>query len=50
MNEAAWIKSTSKEEIFNQLWQVIRNTNEKLDKLTNLTQNIENKPIGIQKG
>jgi len=41
-NEATWAKSTSKEEIFNQLWQAIRNMNEKLDKLTNLTQNLGN--------
>jgi len=49
MNKAAWTKSTSKEEIFNQLSQVTRNVNEKVDKLTNITQNLENKLNGIQK-
>ena len=49
MNEATWTKSTSNEEIFIQLWQTIRNTNVKLDKLTDLIQNLENKLNGIQK-
>ena len=57
MNEAPWGKSSSKEEKkFNQLWQGIKQLketmliqNEKLDKLTNITQNLENKPNGIQK-
>jgi len=60
MNEAPWTKSTSKEEIFNQLCQAIRNMNEKvdkltniqnekLDKLTNITQNLESKLNGMQK-
>jgi len=33
-------KTTSNEEIFSQLWQGVRNTNEKLDKLTDFTQNL----------
>jgi len=41
-------KTTSNEEIFNQLWQGVRNTNEKLDKLTDFTQNLEKKLNGIQ--
>ena len=57
MNEAPWGKSSSKEEKkFNQLWQGIKQLketmliqNEKLDKLTNITQNLENKLNGIQK-
>jgi len=42
LNEATWIKLTPKEIIFNQLCQPIRNMNEKLDELSNLTQNLEN--------
>ena len=56
MNEATWGKSSSKEKKFNQLWQGIQQLketmlfqNEKLDKLTNITQNLENKLNGIQK-
>jgi len=60
MNEAAWAKSSSKEEKFNQLWKGIKELketilkliniqNKKLDKLTNITQNLENKLNGIQK-
>ena len=57
MNEATWRKSSSKEEKkFNQLWQGIQQLketiliqNEKLDKLTNITQNLENKLNGTQK-
>jgi len=57
MNEATWGKSSSKEETkFNQLWQGIQQLKEtmliqkeKLDKLTNITQNLENKPNGIKK-
>ena len=57
MNEATWGKSISKEEQkFNQLWQGIQQLKEtmliqieKLDKLTNITQNLENKLNGIQK-
>jgi len=57
MNKATWGKATSNEEKkFNQLWQGIKQLketmliqNEKLDKLTNITQNLENKPNGIQK-
>jgi len=57
VNEATWGKSSSKEEkIFNKLWQGIQQLketmliqNEKLDKLTNITQNLENKLNGIQK-
>jgi len=49
MNEAAWIMSTSKEEIFSQLWQAMRNMNGNLDKLTDLTQNLENKLNVIKK-
>jgi len=57
MNEATWGKSTSKEEKkFNQLWQGIKQLketmliqNERLDKLTNITQNLENKLNGIRK-
>jgi len=55
MNEATWGESSSKEEKFNQLWQGIKELketmlikNEKLDKLTNITQNLENKLNGIQ--
>jgi len=52
-----WGKSSSKEEKrFNQLWQDIQQLketmliqNEKLDKLSNITQNLENKLNGIQK-
>ena len=47
MDEATWGKSSSKEEKFNQLWQGIKELketmliqNEKLDKLTNITQNL----------
>ena len=57
MNEATWGKSrTKKEKKFNQLWQGFQQLketmliqNEKLDKLTNITQNLENKLNGIQK-
>jgi len=60
VNEATWVKSNSKEENFNQLWQDITELketlheltniqNEKLDKLTKITQNLENKLNGIQK-
>jgi len=56
MNEATWGKSSSKEKKFNQLWQGIQQLkeamliqNEKLDKLTNITSNLENKLNGIQK-
>jgi len=49
MNEAAWTKSTSKEEIFTQLCQALRHINEDVVKLTNITQNLENKLNGIQK-
>jgi len=57
VNQATWGKSSSKEEKkFNQLWQGIQQLretmliqNEKLDKLTNITQNLENKLNGIQK-
>jgi len=59
MKEAAWTKTSSKEEIFTQLCQALRHRkevvkltniqNEKLDKLTNITQNLENKLNGIQK-
>jgi len=55
MDEATWGKSSSKEEKFNQLWQGIKELkekmliqNEKLDKLTNITQNLEHKRNGIQ--
>jgi len=56
MNQATWGKSSSKEEKkFNQLWQGIQQLketmliqNEKLDKLTNITQNLENKLNGTQ--
>jgi len=55
MAKAAWGKSSSKEEKFSQLWQGIKELketmliqNEKLDKLTNITQNLENKLNGIQ--
>jgi len=48
-NEAPWTKTIPKEEIFNLLWQAILNMNEKMDKLTDLTQNLENKLNGIQK-
>ena len=48
--------SSSKEKKFNQLWQGIKQLketmliqNEKLHKLTNITQNLENKLNGIQK-
>jgi len=40
-NEAPWTKATANKEIYNLLWQAIRNTIEKLDKLTNLTQNLQ---------
>jgi len=60
MNEAAWVKSISKEENSKQLWQGIKELKEtlnkltniqyvKLDKLINITQNLENKLNGIQK-
>jgi len=60
MNEAAWTKSTLKEKIFTQLCQapghikeeVVKLTNiqnEKQDKLTKITQNLENKLNGIKK-
>ena len=57
MNQATWGKSSSKEEKkFYQLWQGFQQwketmliQNEKLDKLTNITQNLENKLNGIQK-
>ena len=60
MSDTTWLKSYSKEENFNQLWQGIREMkekleklinaqNEKLDKLTKITQNLENKLNGIQK-
>jgi len=57
MNEPTWGKSSSKKEKkFNQLWQGIQQLkktmlfqNEKLDKLTNITQNLENKLNGMQK-
>jgi len=56
MKEATWGKSSSKEKKFNQLWQGIKQLkkimliqNEKLDKQTNITQNLENKLNGIQK-
>jgi len=56
MNEATWGKSSSKEKKFNKLWQGIQQLeetmliqNQKLDKLTNITQNLENKLNGIQK-
>jgi len=57
MNQATWGKSSSKEEKkFNQLWQGIQQLketmhiqNEKLDKLSNITQNLENMLNGIQK-
>jgi len=59
ISEATLAKTTSKEEIFNQLSQAIKNMNEKLDKLTNIqnekldkltkiTQNLENKLNGIK--
>ena len=51
MNEATGGKSSSEEEKkFNQIWQGIKQLketmfiqNEKLDNLTNITQNLENK-------
>ena len=53
--EATWGKSSSKEKKFNQLWQGIKELketmliqNKKLDKLTNITHNVENKLNGIQ--
>jgi len=46
--DSVWYKTTSNEEIFNRLWQAIRNINGKLDKLRDLTQNLENKLNGIQ--
>jgi len=60
MNEGKWAKSSSKEEKLNQLWQGMKELketmlksnniqNEKLDKLTNITKNLENKLNGIQK-
>jgi len=36
MNEATWVKSNSKEENFNQLWQGIKELKETLHKLTNI--------------
>jgi len=48
INEATWTKSTPKKEIFNQLWQAIKNINEKLDKLTDFTLNLESMLNGIQ--
>jgi len=49
INEDAWIKSNSKEENFNELRQSIRELKENLEKLTNVTQNPENKLNRIQK-
>ena len=49
MNEAAWTKLTSKEEIFNQLCQALRDINEEVVKLTTIKQNLENKLNAIQK-
>jgi len=49
INEAIWAKTTAEEKIFSQLWQAIRSMNEKLGKLINITQNLENKLNGIQK-
>ena len=50
------MSSSKEEKKFNQLWQGIKQLketmliqNEKLDKLTNITQNLENKLNGIQK-
>jgi len=48
-NEAPRTKATSKEEIYNLPWQAIGIMNEKLDRLTNLSQNLENKLNGILK-
>jgi len=50
------MSSSKEEKKFNQLWQGIKQLketmliqNEKLDKLTNITLNLENKLNGIQK-
>ena len=50
------MSSSKEEKKFNQLWQGIKQLketmliqNKKLDKLTNITQNLENKLNGIQK-
>ena len=59
MNEVTWAKSNSKDENLNQFWQGMKELketmlkftniqNDKLDKLTNITQNLENKLNGIQ--
>ena len=55
INEATWSKSSSKDEKFNQLWKGINEMKEtiliqngKLDKLTKITQNLENKLNGIK--
>ena len=55
MNEATWKTSSSKEEKLKQLWDGIKQLKEtiliqygKLDKLTNITQNLEDKLNGIQ--
>ena len=54
MNEATWKTSSSKEKL-KQLWDGIKQLKEtmliqngKLDKLTNITQNLEDKLNGIQ--
>jgi len=59
MNEATRAKSSSKEEKFNQLWKEIKELketmlkltniqNEKLDELSNISQNLEINLNGIQ--
>ena len=59
MNEATWAKSNLYDEKLNQLWQCMKKLketmlkltniqNDKLDKLTNITQNLEKKLNGIQ--
>ena len=49
-NEPGCIDKTNfKEEIFNQPCQAITNMNEEVVKLTNITQNLENKLAGIRK-
>ena len=55
INEATWKTSSSKEEKLKQLWDGIKQLKEtiliqngKLDKLTNITQNLEGKLNGIQ--
>ena len=59
MNEVTWAKSNSKDENLNQFWQGMKELketmlkftniqNDKLDKLTNITQNLESKLNGIQ--